>query len=94
MSCLPAVLACRPEANFSSLEALITRINKDGEVSKEALSRPELECFAADSFLQPAVTGFSEPAGGLAEGVGLVGDQVAAADVDPADEMVAVAASS
>lgn len=84
----------RPEANFSSLEALITRINKDGEVSKEALSRPELESFAADSFLQPAVSGFSAPAEGVAEGGGMVGDQVAAAEVDPADELVAVAASS
>lgn len=88
------MLACRPEANFSSLEALITRINKDGEVSKEALSRPELESFAADSFLQPAVSGFSAPAEGVAEGGGMVGDQVAAAEVDPADELVAVAASS
>lgn len=85
-------LSYRPEANFSSLEALVTRIHKDGDVSREALSQPELQRFAADSFLQPTVGLVQQQQQqqlSVAEG-----DGVAAADVDPAEEMVAVAASS
>lgn len=43
----------RPEANFSSLEALVERIHKDAEVSKEALAHPQLQHYAAHEFLQP-----------------------------------------
>eukprot|EP00878_Enallax_costatus_P022110 GHUV01023446.1.p1 GENE.GHUV01023446.1~~GHUV01023446.1.p1 ORF type:complete len:346 (+),score=74.28 GHUV01023446.1:1008-2045(+) len=43
----------RPEANFSSLEALIQRIHKDGDVSKAALAHPKLAKYAHDNFLQP-----------------------------------------
>ena len=77
----------RPEANFSSLEALVARIHKDGDVSKEALAQPELQRFADDSFLQPV--GFQQQQPSVAQG-----DSVAAAEVDPAEELVAVAASS
>jgi hypothetical protein len=80
----------RPEANFSSLEALVTRIHKDGDVSKEALAQPELQRFAADSFLQPAVGLVQQQQQLLVA----EGDSVSAADVDPAEDMVAVAASS
>jgi hypothetical protein len=44
----------RPEANFTSLEALVQRIHKDAEVSKAALSHPQLQGYAAEAFLQPA----------------------------------------
>jgi hypothetical protein len=77
----------RPEANFSSLEALVTRIHKDGDVSREALSHPQLEGHAADSFLQP-------PLGWSQQQQFAQTDAAAAAEVDPADELVAVAASS
>lgn len=84
-------LSYRPEANFSSVEALVTRIHKDGDVSREALSQPELQRFAADSFLQPTVGLVQQQQQQLSVAEG---DGVAAADVDPAEEMVAVAASS
>jgi hypothetical protein len=44
----------RPEANFTSLEALVQRIHKDAEVSRAALSHPQLQGYAAEQFLQPA----------------------------------------
>ena len=44
----------RPEANFTTLEALSARIHKDGDVSKAALVQAPLKKFAADVFLQPA----------------------------------------
>ena len=93
------LLPCRPEANFSSLEGLITRINQDGDVSKEALSRPELQAFASDSFLQPSgccVAGQQQQQQGgcVSGGVGsLEGDAETAAVIDAADELVAVGAS-
>jgi riboflavin kinase len=43
----------RPEANFTSLEALVTRIHKDADMSKEALGHQQLQGYAADPFLQP-----------------------------------------
>lgn len=90
----------RPEANFSSLEALVTRIHKDGDVSRAALAQPQLQRFAADSFLQPTSTAASE-AGAVVganqqqqqQPVGQ-SDAVEAAEVDAADEAVAVGASS
>ncbi|WIA22630.1 hypothetical protein OEZ86_009609 [Tetradesmus obliquus] len=57
----------RPEANFTSLEALVARIHKDGEVSKAALSHPQLQHYAAEAFLQPAAAA-AAAAGGV-EGV-------------------------
>jgi hypothetical protein len=64
----------RPEANFTSLEALVQRIHKDAEVSKAALSHPQLQGYAAESFLQAAGTAAAAAAGtaagsGAAEGV-------------------------
>lgn len=79
---------CRPEANFTSLEALVTRIHKDGDVSRAALAQPQLQRFATDSFLQPS-TGFAQQ---QPVQVGQ-SDAVEAADVDAADETVAVGAS-
>lgn len=43
----------RPEANFTSLEALVTRIHQDADMSKEALGHQQLQVYAADPFLQP-----------------------------------------
>ena len=43
----------RPEANFTSLEALVQRIHEDGRVSKQALQQAPLAAFAKDEFLQP-----------------------------------------
>jgi hypothetical protein len=80
-------VCCRPEANFNSLEALVTRIHKDGDVSKEALGQPELQCFAADSFLQPVDVIQQQQQVGQS-------DAAAAAGLDPAEELVAVGASS
>lgn len=79
----------RPEANFTSLEALVTRIHKDGDVSKEALSAPQLQQFASDSFLQPSAVGFDAAAGAGMD----KSDATEAAQVDAADEVVEVAAS-
>lgn len=81
--------ACRPEADFSSLEALVTRIHKDGDVSREALSQPELQRFASDSFLQPSECLQQQVQPQAVAGT----DAAAGADVDAADELVAVAAS-
>jgi hypothetical protein len=87
----------RPEANFSSLEALVTRINHDGEVSKEALGQPELQRFAADGFLQPV--GFVQQQQQQQQQQPPQVEQsdagaAAAAGLDPAEELVAVGASS
>lgn len=78
----------RPEANFSSLEALIQRIHKDGDVSKAALSHPKLAGYAKDGFLQPTA---AEAANVLADAAGI--NRVEAA-LGAAAETVAVAAGS
>lgn len=70
----------------------MTRIHKDGDVSRAALAQPPLQRFAAEEFLQPAaaaVTGFAQQ---QPVQVGQ-SDAVEAADVDAADEAVAVGAS-
>jgi hypothetical protein len=78
----------RPEANFTSLEALVQRIHKDAEVSKAALSHLQLQGYAAEAFLQPA--GKSAAAAEVAvAAVGGGGAGEAVAEV----EEVAVAAS-
>jgi hypothetical protein len=88
-----AAACCRPEADFSSLEALVTRIHKDGDVSQEALSQPELQHFACDSFLQPLEC-LQQQAQQQVQQQAVVGaDAAAGADVDAADELVAVGAS-
>ncbi len=43
----------RPEANFSSLEALIARIHKDADVTREALEYQEMAQLKSDPFLRP-----------------------------------------
>jgi hypothetical protein len=43
----------RPEANFTSLQALIDRIHEDARQAKAALQHPSLHKFQHDSFLQP-----------------------------------------
>jgi hypothetical protein len=43
----------RPEANFPSLDALVARIHRDGEVTREALEDERLEGFKEDGFLNP-----------------------------------------
>ena len=43
----------RPEANFTSLEALIARIHEDAGITKEALAMPPLASFEKDPFLAP-----------------------------------------
>ncbi len=45
----------RPEANFESLEALIARIHKDADVTREALEQEQMACLTTDPFLQPVV---------------------------------------
>ena len=46
----------RPEASFTSLEALIERIHEDGRISGEVLAQPPLKTFSSDAFLQPSGT--------------------------------------
>ena len=46
----------RPEANFSSLDALIARIHADADVARTALDQMPLASLALDPFLQPAAT--------------------------------------
>ncbi|KAK9917563.1 hypothetical protein WJX75_005816 [Coccomyxa subellipsoidea] len=43
----------RPEANFTSLEALIARIHKDADVTRDALEQEQMACLNADPFLKP-----------------------------------------
>lgn len=43
----------RPEANFTSLEALIERIHKDADVTKQALEDERLALLRNHSFLRP-----------------------------------------
>ena len=43
----------RPEANFGSLEALIARIHKDADVTRDALDLEQMACLTADPFLKP-----------------------------------------
>lgn len=83
-----AAAACRPEADFSSLEALVTRIHKDGDMSREALSQPELQRFASDSFLQPLECLQQQVQPQSAADT----DAAAGAVVDAADELVEVGA--
>lgn len=41
----------RPEANFPSLEALVARIHKDGDIARAALSTPPYLQFSGDPYL-------------------------------------------
>jgi riboflavin kinase len=43
----------RPEANFESLEALIKRIHRDADVTRQALEDERLVAYKHDAFLQP-----------------------------------------
>eukprot|EP00191_Tetraselmis_sp_GSL018_P007511 CAMPEP_0177620410 /NCGR_PEP_ID=MMETSP0419_2-20121207/26885_1 /TAXON_ID=582737 /ORGANISM="Tetraselmis sp., Strain GSL018" /LENGTH=482 /DNA_ID=CAMNT_0019119955 /DNA_START=56 /DNA_END=1505 /DNA_ORIENTATION=- len=43
----------RPEANFTTLEALIARIHEDARITREALSVPELDELSKSEFLKP-----------------------------------------
>uniref|UniRef100_A0A7S3VJV5 riboflavin kinase n=2 Tax=Dunaliella tertiolecta TaxID=3047 RepID=A0A7S3VJV5_DUNTE len=43
----------RPEANFTSLQALIDRIHEDANQSRRALDHPQLSSFSNDVFLKP-----------------------------------------
>ena len=43
----------RPEADFTSLDALIARIHEDGNVSRAALDDTRFAGFASDACLQP-----------------------------------------
>jgi hypothetical protein len=69
---------------LKSLQALVQRIHKDAEVSKAALSHPQLQGYASEAFLQPA----GKPAAAAAAVVG-GGAGEAVAEL----EEVAVAAS-
>ena len=44
----------RPEANFESLDALVSRIHADADVARAALGDPLLAALDRDPFLQPA----------------------------------------
>lgn len=46
----------RPEANFDSLDALIKRIHKDADVTRQSLSSSELASLRDHPFLRPAST--------------------------------------
>jgi riboflavin kinase / FMN hydrolase len=46
----------RPEANFSSLEALIERIQEDRRVTELALQDATLAAYKADPFLLPSTS--------------------------------------
>lgn len=51
-----AVQVClyiRPEADFTSLEALVARIHQDAAVTREALQHPALAAHRGDPSLQP-----------------------------------------
>lgn len=54
---LVAVAYVRPEADFSSLEALVARIHMDAEVARAALDDPRYARHAADASLLPAGAG-------------------------------------
>ena len=43
----------RPEANFVSLDALIKRIHRDADVTRECLSEPRLASLKDHHFLSP-----------------------------------------
>ena len=47
----------RPEANFESLDALIKRIHRDGEVTRECLSSARLAPLRDHPFLKPTAGG-------------------------------------
>ena len=46
----------RPEADFTSLDALIARIHADADVARAALDKMPLASLAMDPFLQPSAT--------------------------------------
>jgi riboflavin kinase len=79
----------RPEANFTSLEALITRIHKDAEVSKAALSHKHLAQHAEDSFLSP----ISSSAIGREHGEGVVTAAAVVKEPGTVKEGIAAAAA-
>lgn len=43
----------RPEANFDSLEALISRIHKDADVTKHTLDDERMAVLSSHPFLKP-----------------------------------------
>ena len=43
----------RPEANFTTLEALVERIHADADVARGALQEAEFGALQADPFLRP-----------------------------------------
>ena len=45
----------RPEANFESLDALVSQIHADADVARSALDDPLLSALQSDSFLQPTL---------------------------------------
>lgn len=75
----------RPEANFSSLEALIARIHKDADEARAALEHPAMQRFAADAFLQP---------GGGGAAAAAQPDAVAAAELEDGGVRIAAAAGA
>lgn len=83
----------RPEADFTSLEALAARIRLDGEVSEAALASPALAAYADDPFLlpSPARLAAAPPPAPLSESAALAADP----DLrpDPADAEAEVAAA-
>jgi len=54
------------QANFESLQALIDRIHRDAEVSKEALAHPQYQQQKEDPFLLPATANSGGAAGDAA----------------------------
>ena len=51
----------RPEAAFTTLEALIARIHEDANVTKAALQHEALAQHSADQCLQPGTVNGSTP---------------------------------
>ncbi len=47
----------RPEANFESLDALVERIHRDGEVTRKCLMSAKLNTFRDHLFLKPEAKG-------------------------------------
>mmetsp|Transcript_29708 Transcript_29708/g.53234 ORF Transcript_29708/g.53234 Transcript_29708/m.53234 type:complete len:95 (+) Transcript_29708:580-864(+) len=51
----------RPEANFTSLEALVARIHEDADVTRKALDVPEMSQFSQSDFLRPPPSSANQP---------------------------------
>lgn len=63
-----------PQANFESLQALIDRIHRDAEVSKEALAHPAYQQQKENPFLFPAA-GNGAAGSGAADGGAAAGTE-------------------